>query len=62
MYSNLSQELSFWIAGGLVTAKWEVVKLLTSVGAFGVISAIILSPKITILILGEEIAIGLSKN
>lgn len=62
MYSNLSQELSFWIAGGLVTAKWEGVKLLASVGAFGVIGAIILSPKITILSLGEEIAIGLGQK
>jgi len=62
MYSNLSQELSFWIAGGLVTAKWEGVKLLASVGAFGVIAAIILSPKITILSLGEEISIGLGQK
>lgn len=62
MYSNLSQELSFWIAGGLVTAKWEGVKLLATVGTFGVIAAIILSPKITILSLGEEIAIGLGQK
>lgn len=62
MYSNLSQQLSFWIAGGLVSAKWQGVKLLASVGVFGVISAIIISPKITILSLGEEIAIGLGQK
>lgn len=62
MYTNLSQQLSFWIAGGLVTAKWQGVKLLASVGVFGVIAAIIISPKITILSLGEEIAIGLGQK
>ena len=62
MYSNLSQQLSFWVAGGFVTAKWQGVKLLASVGAFGVIAAIIISPKITILSLGEEIAIGLGQK
>ena len=29
MYFNLSQQLSFWISGGLVSAKWEGVKLLS---------------------------------
>lgn len=62
MYTNLSQQLSFWIAGGFVTAKWQGVKLLASVGFFGVIAAIIISPKITILSLGEEIAIGLGQK
>ena len=62
MYSNLSQQLSFWIAGGFVTAKWQGVKLLASVGFFGVIAAIIISPKITILSLGEDIAIGLGQK
>ncbi|MBC8059466.1 MAG: iron ABC transporter permease [Clostridiaceae bacterium] len=62
MYFNLSQQLSFWISGGLITAKWQGVKLLASVGAFGVIAAIIISPKITILSLGEEVAIGLGQK
>ncbi|WP_051624332.1 FecCD family ABC transporter permease [Clostridium akagii] len=62
MYFNLSQQLSFWISGGLVTAKWQGVRLLASVGVFGVIAAIIISPKITILSLGEEIAIGLGQK
>ncbi|GFZ32060.1 ferrichrome ABC transporter permease [Clostridium zeae] len=62
MYFNLSQQLSFWIAGGLTTAKWQGVKLLGMVGLVGVVFAIILSPKITILSLGEEIAIGLGQK
>lgn len=59
MYFNLSQQLSFWISGGLISAKWEGVKLLTIVGGSALVGAMILSPKITILSLGEEVAIGL---
>jgi len=62
MYSNLSQQLSFWISGGLSTAKWAGVHLLSIVGGLGIVAAIIISPKITILSLGEEIAIGLGEN
>lgn len=62
MYFNLSQQLSFWISGGLTTAKWQGVKLLFIVGIFGITAAMIMSPKITILSLGEEIAIGLGQK
>lgn len=62
MYFNLSQQLSFWIAGGLTSAKWEGVKLLFIVGGVSTILAMIMAPKITILSLGEEVAIGLGQN
>lgn len=62
MYFNLSQELSFWISGGLTSAKWEGVKLLLIVGAIGFVAATIMAPKITILSLGEEVAIGLGQK
>ncbi|KIL07367.1 ferrichrome ABC transporter permease [Clostridium botulinum] len=62
MYFNLSQQLSFWISGGLVSAKWEGVKLLSIVGGSSLIGAMIMAPKITILSLGEEVAIGLGQK
>ncbi|MEG0295756.1 MAG: iron ABC transporter permease [Clostridium sp.] len=62
MYFNLSQQLSFWISGGLVGAKWEGVKLLFLLGGVGLIGAMIMAPKITILSLGEEVAIGLGQK
>lgn len=62
MYFNLSQQLSFWISGGLTSAKWEGVRLLAILGGIGLIGAIVLSPKITILSLGEEVAIGLGQK
>lgn len=62
MYFNLSQQLSFWISGGLVSAKWQGVKLLAIVGGIAFIGAMFMSPKITILSLGEEVAIGLGQK
>ena len=62
MYFNLSQQLSFWISGGLVSAKWEGVKLLAIVGGSALIGAMIMAPKITILSLGEDVAIGLGQK
>jgi iron complex transport system permease protein len=62
MYFNLSQQLSFWISGGLVSAKWEGVKLLLLAGGIGFIVAMIMAPRITILSLGEEVAIGLGQK
>ncbi len=62
MYFNLSQQLSFWILGGLVSAKWQGVKLLFIVGGIALIGAIVMAPKITILSLGEEVAIGLGQR
>lgn len=62
MYFNLSQQLSFWISGGLIGVKWESVYLLSIIGPIGVLLAMIISPKITILSLGEEVAIGLGEN
>lgn len=62
MYFNLSQQLSFWICGGFIGVKWQGVKLLLIVGTIGITLALILSKKITILSLGEEVAIGLGEN
>ncbi len=62
MYFNLSQQLSFWISGGLVSAKWEGVKLLAIVGGSALIGSMLMAPKITILSLGEEVAIGLGQK
>lgn len=62
MYFNLSQQLTFWISGGLLGIKWEGVKLLFFVGGIALIFSMIIAPKITILSLGEEVAIGLGEK
>lgn len=62
MYFNLSQQLSFWISGGLIGVTWEGIKLLFIVGGIGFILSMIMAPRITILSLGEEVAIGLGQK
>jgi len=62
MYFNLSQQLTFWISGGVTGAKWSSITLLAIIGGIALIGAIIMAPKITILSLGEEIAIGLGQK
>ncbi|MGL4573121.1 MAG: FecCD family ABC transporter permease [Clostridium sp.] len=62
MYFNLSQKLSFWIAGGLSGANWKGVMMLLVSGVIGITASIILAPKITVISLGEEVAIGLGEN
>lgn len=62
MYFNLSQQLSFWISGGLVSANWQGIRILAISGGVGLFFAMIMSPKITILSLGEEVAIGLGEK
>lgn len=60
--SNRSQSLAFWISGGFRTADWQSVKLLfiTSIICFAL--SILISNKINILSLGEDIAIGLGEK
>ena len=62
MYFNLSQQLTFWISGGVTGAKWSSITLLSIIGGAALIGAIVMAPKITILSLGEEIAIGLGQK
>ncbi|WP_455543344.1 FecCD family ABC transporter permease [Intestinibacter sp.] len=62
MYFNLSQQLSFWINGGFIGVKWQGVRLLFIVGIIGMVGAMALSKRITILSLGEDVAIGLGEN
>lgn len=62
MCFNLSQQLSFWISGGVTGAKWSSIGMLALVGGIALIGAILISPKITILSLGEEVAIGLGQK
>lgn len=62
MATNLSQQLGFWLTGGFAGANWEGVKMLVGIGTVGCAGAIMLAPRITILSLGEEVAIGLGEK
>lgn len=59
LLGNRSQELAFWIAGGLRQAGWIQVFFLLIIGGFFSIAALLLSGKINLISLGDEAATGL---
>ncbi|WP_138496518.1 FecCD family ABC transporter permease [Paenibacillus pinistramenti] len=62
LLTGTTYELAFWSAGGISAAEWVQVKMISPWVITGLISAIILSPKLTILSLGEEVATGLGQH
>ena len=62
LLSNQAQMIGFWVSGGFRNATWADFNLVFIVGIIGLIIAILLSPKINILNLGDDVAIGLGEN
>lgn len=60
--SNQSQMIAFWVAGGFRNATWADFKLAFVVGIIGLIIAILLSNKINLLSLGDDVAVSLGQN
>lgn len=62
LLSNRSQFIAFWVSGGFRNATWSDFKLVAVFGIAGLIIAMLLSKKINILSLGDDVAIGLGEN
>ncbi|QNO14245.1 iron ABC transporter permease [Alkalicella caledoniensis] len=62
LLSNQSQFIAFWVAGGFRNATWTDFKLVSTVGIFGLAIAMLLSKKINVLSLGDDVAISLGEN
>ena len=62
LLSNQSQMIGFWVSGGFRNASWADFKLVLAAGSIGLIVGILLSPKINILNLGDDVAIGLGES
>jgi iron complex transport system permease protein len=62
LLTNRSQLIAFWVSGGFRTATWSDVKLLLVIGIPGLIITNLLSSKINLLSLGDDVAIGLGVN
>lgn len=62
LLSNQSQMIGFWVSGGFRNASWSDFRLVFVVGIIGLIIAFLLSPKINLLNLGDDVAIGLGQN
>lgn len=62
LLSNKSQLIAFWVGGGFRNSTWSDFKLVAVVGIIGLIIAMLLSKKINILSLGDDVAISLGEN
>ena len=62
IYFGIGQDLAFWYAGGVSGTKWEHLQIMTPWILAALIGAIILSKSITLLSLGDEVAIGLGQR
>jgi iron complex transport system permease protein len=56
---HLGQALAYWTAGGTAGAKWSELAIVTPFFAVAVIVAVAISPSVTVMSLGEDVAIGL---
>lgn len=59
IYFELSQDLAFWYAGGLAAIRWEQLRLLAPVLVLGLLLAVLLGRRLSLLSLGDEAAEGL---
>lgn len=56
---NLGRELAFWTAGSTAGAEWKELLIISPLFIIGVLLAIAISPSVTVLSLGEDVAGGL---
>lgn len=62
LYFEVGQDLAFWYAGGVSGTRWEHLKVIAPWFIVTLIGAMMLARSITLLSLGEEIAVGLGKK
>lgn len=62
LYFRIGQDLAFWYAGGVSGTKWIHLQIMSPWIIAAMIGAMILSRSITLLSLGEEVAVGLGQR
>ncbi|WP_129598263.1 FecCD family ABC transporter permease [Anaerophilus nitritogenes] len=62
LYFNVAQSIMFWTVGGVAGSNWEQVSIMFPWTIGGLIGAFLLSPFISILSLGQDVAKGLGIN
>ncbi|MDF2921562.1 MAG: ABC-type transporter, integral rane subunit [Paenibacillaceae bacterium] len=62
LYFDVAQDIMFWTAGGVAGSNWEQLRIMLPWIAGGVAGAILLSPSVSLLSLGEDVARGLGLN
>lgn len=59
---HLGHALMYFTAGGTAGAKWNELAMITPFFVAGLLAAIMLSPSVTMLSLGEDVSLGLGLN
>ena len=62
LYFNVAQNIMFWTVGGVASANWEQIRIMLPWILGALFGAVILSPAISLLSLGEDTAKGLGLN
>ncbi|MFB4169732.1 FecCD family ABC transporter permease [Virgibacillus sp. JSM 102003] len=62
LHFQLEKQLGFWLAGGLAGTNWSAIQVLLISGAIGIFIAFMIAKSITVLNLGEDVAVGLGQN
>ncbi|MFZ3579283.1 FecCD family ABC transporter permease [Virgibacillus sp. DJP39] len=62
LHFQLEKQMGFWFAGGLAGTSWTSVQILLISGSIGLVLALAIARSITILSLGDDIAVGLGQN
>lgn len=62
LYFNVGQDMAFWYAGGVSSTRWSHLAIITPVVIIMLFIAMRISKSITILSLGEEVAVSLGER
>jgi iron complex transport system permease protein len=62
LYFNVAQSIMFWTVGGVANSTWEQIRIILPWISGALLGAVVLSPAISLLSLGEDTAKGLGLN
>ncbi|UOE96541.1 iron ABC transporter permease [Alkalihalobacillus sp. LMS39] len=62
IHFHVAQDISFWYAGGVAGTQWFSIHIIIPVAIIGLLLAFAISPSITVLSLGEDVAKGLGQR
>lgn len=62
LYFDVAQDIMFWTAGGVAGSNWAQIKIMTPWVLGALSGAVALSPSVSLLSLGEDVAKGLGLN